>query len=160
MNDIPSHANEMRQNLVTGQWVIYALSRRKRPREIVETRHAPEEQPAYDVSCPFCPGNEEMLPRVILEIKGPDLPWQARIAANKYPVLTPGGDLKRTKRGIYTAMDGYGHHEVIIENPLHNRHFPTMTSQEAEVVIECYHRRYTELMEMEMSIGSSGSDRG
>lgn len=152
MKDLSPHTNEMRQNLITGQWVIYALSRRKRPRELLMPRHAPEGQPVYDANCPFCPGNEDKLPAILFESKGSDPLWQVRIVTNKYPALTPDGNLKRVNQGIHMAMDGYGHHEVIIESPLHNRHISAMSVQEAELVIECCHRRYTELIHMDRNM--------
>lgn len=53
---------------------------------------------------------------------------------------------------MYTAMNGFGHHEVIIESPLHNRHLPVMSLREAETIIECYHRRYIELIQLDRNM--------
>jgi UDPglucose--hexose-1-phosphate uridylyltransferase len=54
--------------------------------------------------------------------------------------------LERRSRGIYVCMEGFGHHEVVIESPLHNRDLGAMSSSEVAVVIETYHRRYADLM--------------
>jgi len=139
--------SELRQNKVTGQWVIYAPARGKRPRDFQRT----DEQanlPQHDPDCPFCPGNEDMLPEIITERSGPEgAQWQTRIVPNKYPALVPDGDTTRRVAGIYRVMPGYGRHEVIIENAIHNRGPARMTAEEMGIVIETYHRRFVTVME-------------
>jgi UDPglucose--hexose-1-phosphate uridylyltransferase len=50
---------------------------------------------AYDPSCPFCPGNEHLLPTIIAETPMEVPPgWQTRVVNNKYPALSPDGDPK------------------------------------------------------------------
>jgi len=137
--------SEIRQNKATKQWVIYAPARRKRPRDFRKTK--PErEYPDYDKKCPFCPGNEHMLPQVIAETSDMKKAWQVRTVPNKFPSLTPYGDLKRFNRGIYVGMKGYGNHEVVIETPVHNRQIGRMSVKEVSFIIEMYHKRYTDLM--------------
>lgn len=102
--------------------------------------------PSHDKSCPFCRGNDHMLPSIIMEMKSEKGDWETRVVPNKFPALTPGGSLERTTRGIYLAMEGYGHHEVVIETPFHNRQLGTMSDDEMGFVIETYHKRYIDLM--------------
>ncbi len=140
-------SNEIRQNKATKQWVIYAPSRGKRPSDFKRPEEKRQE-PEFDPGCPFCPGNESMLPDIIMELNGPEKNgWQARVVPNKFPALVPEGSPQRYRRGLYTAMNGYGRHEVIIENPVHNRQPAQMEAPEIGVVIEIYHRRYTDLMQ-------------
>lgn len=150
----PLPGNEMRRNPVTGQWVIYALSRRKRPKDNLSTGRKHENLPAYDVNCPFCPGNEDKLTEIIMECKGRGPHWQTRSIANKYPALTPGGAQYRIKEGNHVSMAGYGHHEVIIESPIHNRQIPVMSRQEVETIIESYHQRYVTLMKIDRNMAA------
>jgi UDPglucose--hexose-1-phosphate uridylyltransferase len=142
--------NEIRQDKVTKQWVIYAPGRGKRPRSKPqghpEEIGEPMEIPSYDKDCPFCPGNEKSLSTILLEIPPKIGTWRARVVSNKYPALSPQGDTRRFNTGIYLAMAGYGRHEVVIETPLHNRDLARMTDNEVLGVIETYHRRYCELM--------------
>ncbi len=157
--------NEMRRNPITGGWVIYALSRRKRPRESLTHGMKGKGPAAYDESCPFCPGNEDRLPEIIMEYKGRGSKWLTRTVANKYPALTPEGDQYRKKEGLHVSMAGYGHHEVIIESPVHNRQLAVMSNREVEAVIESYHRRYVSLMKMDQNMAAiifrnSGSRSG
>ncbi len=136
--------SEIRQNKATKQWVIYSPARKKRPNDF----HKYEETyflPEHDAGCPFCPGNEHALPPVILELKG-QKSWQVRVIQNKFPALTPEGNLVRNQEGIYVTMQGYGHHEVIIESPLHNQQMGQMPVNDVQIIIEAYYRRYTDLI--------------
>lgn len=150
---LPS-GNEMRRNPATGQWVIYALSRRKRPRENLRAGMKQENLPAYDENCPFCPGNEHKLTEIIMERKAPGLHWQTRSVANRYPALTPVGIQYRIKERNQVSMAGYGHHEVIIESPVHNRQIPVMSRQEVDMIIESYCQRYISLMKIDKNMAA------
>ncbi|HPX18508.1 MAG: galactose-1-phosphate uridylyltransferase [Desulfomonilia bacterium] len=147
-----AHSNEMRYNPATGRWVIYALSRRQRPRELVGLQEGARSEPTYDERCPFCPGHQQDLPPVLLECGRGDSIKQIRVVRNKYPALTPRGDLRRVCQGMYMRMEGYGHHEVLIESPVHNRQIPAMTISEVEMIIEAYHRRYLELIGLKKNL--------
>jgi UDPglucose--hexose-1-phosphate uridylyltransferase len=136
--------NEIRQNKVTKQWVIYATERGKRPQEF---RRKEEKKllPVKDQECPFCPGNEAMLPPILMETSRAD-GWQTRVVPNKFPALLPEGDADRYEQGIYLAMQGYGRHEVIIESPRHDQQLSQMSPAEVGLIIETYHRRFIDLM--------------
>ena len=111
-----------RQNKATGQWVIFSTARRKRPKDFRQKVLTRQEIPELDPGCPFCPGNEGMLPPLIFEKRHPGgHGWQSRVAPNKSPALIRTGTTKRYREGIYVAMDGFGSHEVIVESPCHNR---------------------------------------
>lgn len=139
--------NEIRQNKATKQWVIYATARGKRPHDFQRESGEKKQLPDIDKECPFCPGNEEMLPSIIMEMPGQKSgKWQTRVVPNKFPALTPEGDITRFSEGIYVAMQGYGRHEVIIESPRHNQQITQMSPEEVSIIIETYHRRYVELM--------------
>lgn len=139
--------NEVRQNKATKGWVIYATSRGKRPHDFQGEGSVREGLPPIDKDCPFCPGNETMLPSVVMEMpmEGASS-WQTRVVGNKFPALTPNGDTTRKKNDIYVSMPGYGHHEVIIEGPLHNRRIAQMSISEFLIIIETYYSRFVHLM--------------
>jgi UDPglucose--hexose-1-phosphate uridylyltransferase len=140
-------ANEIRQNKATNEWVIYAPERGERPQDFMEDGQQGSAQPQFDAACPFCPGNEERLPKILMQtpLTGSD-EWQTRVVPNKFPALTPDDDTTRYKKGIYLAMSGYGRHEVIIEHPRHDLNLANFPAQAVESVIETYHRRYFDLM--------------
>jgi UDPglucose--hexose-1-phosphate uridylyltransferase len=138
---------EIRQNKATKQWVIYSTARSKRPRDFVRPAQERRAFPEHDAHCPFCPGNEAMLPSIISERPAATgHSWQTRIVPNKFPALVAEASRARIPRGIYLAMEGHGRHELIIESPRHNRDISEMTSEEIGVVIATYHQRYVALM--------------
>ncbi|MBW2056459.1 MAG: galactose-1-phosphate uridylyltransferase [Deltaproteobacteria bacterium] len=138
---------EIRQNKATKHWVIYAPSRGGRPRQLERPADRERSVTVVGEGCPFCPGNEHMLPPIIMEMPGQGAQsWRTRVVPNKFPALTPLGDTRRSARGIYLVMPGHGRHEVIVEGPYHNRDISEMTGEDADAVIETYHRRYVDLM--------------
>jgi UDPglucose--hexose-1-phosphate uridylyltransferase len=139
--------SEIRRNIATNHWVIFAPARGKRPHDFA--RQAPERGvlPSYDPDCPFCPGNEDQLTSIIEEAPCVgDGEWSTRVVSNKYPALTPDGETVRSVQGIYLSMKGVGRHEVIIENPKHNQPIATMDSRSVIPIVETYHRRCTDIL--------------
>ncbi|RMF92447.1 MAG: galactose-1-phosphate uridylyltransferase [Nitrospinota bacterium] len=145
--------NEIRQNKATGQWTIYAPDRGGRPHDHPSCSSSPAPLPDWEERCPFCPGNEQMLPPILFETPGlRGNSWQTRVVPNKFPALTPEGGCQRSIRGIYLAMPGFGHHEVIIDSPLHNRDIAEMAGEEVEALIETYHYRYLSLKQTDAAM--------
>ncbi len=139
--------SEIRQDKTTGQWVIFATGRGKRPDQFEREQEGERESQQHDPSCPFCAGNEGMLPPLVLEMPGKGGEgWATRVVPNKFPALTPKGDTVRACDGIYVTMPGHGRHEVIIESPYHNEQIGTMSVDQIRIVIETYHRRFVDLM--------------
>jgi UDPglucose--hexose-1-phosphate uridylyltransferase len=110
---------ELRQNLVTKEWVIIATERAKRPEEFVQTsKDRVEDRPAFAEHCPFCPGNEELdLERLRIPSEGD---WQLRVVRNRYPALREEGERVRHVAGRNSSISGVGYHEVVVESRLHN----------------------------------------
>ncbi len=141
-------SSQMRLNRATGEWVIYAPSRRQRPHDLQRKPSADTSSPETDQSCPFCSGNEATLQSAILEFPLSERElWQTRVISNKYPALTPEELPQRLSHGIYLTTAGYGRQEVIIESPLHCQTVATMSVEEVEILIDTYHHRYLALME-------------
>lgn len=146
---------EIRQNILTDQWVIYAPERANRPGQAPAARPDVTPLPERQADCPFCAGNERMLPSILLELSlDHDDTWQTRVVPDKHPVLSPEMDVAGTNRGIHFVTSNYGRHEVIIENPFHNRDLPLMAHEEVEMVVETYARRHSELYGMDERIES------
>lgn len=136
-------SGEIRQNKATKDWVIYAPARGKRPHDFQSQVEQRPILPSCDPKCPFCVGNDASLATIICERAGQDQGmWQVRVVANKYPALTPDGSNERITEGPYIAMQGYGHHEVIIESPRHDQDIATMSEQDVAAVLAMYKQRY------------------
>lgn len=140
---------ELRQDPATKEWVIIATERAKRPHDFrVEKRTT--QVPEFVPDCPFCPGNESMAPPEILAYRNGETTdkskWLLRVVPNKFAALIPSGNLERKEElGIFRRMDGVGHHEVIIETPLHNQVMSSMDEEQVEKVLLAYRERYNAL---------------
>lgn len=143
---------EFRQNLATKEWIIIAAERGKRPEDFTRSRPPMVELPAYAPTCPFCPGNEGMTPEPILTLPAsrPDTPWDVRVVPNKFPALVAGGDPTclacSTHVGPYLRRQGIGHHEVVIETPIHHEDLAMLDLPHFTHVIEAYSQRYNALI--------------
>jgi UDPglucose--hexose-1-phosphate uridylyltransferase len=145
---------EIRQNLVTDRWVIYAPEHAGGAHRMRERRPAAHPL-GRDPDCPFCMGNERMLPSIIFETPSrEDGLWQTRVVPDKYPVLTAETEVAGTNRGIYLVTSNYGRQEVIIESRFHDRDLPVMTQAEVEAVVETYAARHSDLYNTDESIES------
>lgn len=143
---------EFRQDLTTGQWVIIATDRAKRP----ETFAAKKEEeprlkpPSHKENCPFCMGNETTTPPEVMALGrdngNPDTPgWRVRVVPNKFPAVKPERDPRprhRKDEAIFRDMPAYGIHEVLVETPVHNRHPGALDQEQMKLVVESYYQRY------------------
>jgi UDPglucose--hexose-1-phosphate uridylyltransferase len=140
-------AGHIRLNKATGEWVIYAPSRRKRPQDFQQYSQEKHAAVNYIETCPFCCQREHIQEASVLEMPHPKHNgWQTRVILNKFPALTPCKNNFRTIEGIYLTMPGYGQHEVIIESPDHHQTIATMSVEEVALVVETYYQRYIALM--------------
>ncbi len=142
---------ELRQDPVTGRWVIIAGNRAERPEEY---RRAPVVR--VELDCPFCRGHESSTPREVAWY-GPDPNashrWEVRVVRNKYPALDLEGDghghpfvAERDDRSsadapLFVVHPGYGRHEVVIESPQHVESFSELTDEQAYWTFTAYRDR-------------------
>lgn len=97
----------------------------------------------YDPACPFCPGNERMLPTIIAETPREAAPgWQLRVVTNKYPALSPDGMPRRVIDGAHIRLSGFGYHEVIVESPRHDADLTSLSDLDIGVVVAAYRARF------------------
>jgi UDPglucose--hexose-1-phosphate uridylyltransferase len=140
---------ELRKDPISDRWVVISTERGKRPTDFAMPRVSDES--SNDLSkCPFCEGHEKMTPPEILAWrKGgtqPDSPgWEIRAMQNKFPALTPEGDVNRTGMGVYDMMSGIGAHEVIVESPRHNDNIPDLPDEHVEKILWAYKQRIVEI---------------
>jgi len=139
---------ELRRDPITGEWVIIASERAKRPSDFAS--HALGRELESDGNCPFCPGNEGMTPPEIMAFRHPGSQrngpgWWVRVIPNKFPALGIEGDLNKTGRGMYDWMNGVGAHEVIVETPEHELQLGFLDNRQIEDVLWAYRARYLDL---------------
>jgi UDPglucose--hexose-1-phosphate uridylyltransferase len=134
---------EMRQDPLTGRWVIIAENRAQRPREF-----SPVQRVRTSVRCPFCEGNEHETPREVAAYRqsggdadGPG--WQVRVVPNKYPALVPDpSDAAAHADSLFVTQKAIGVHEVIIETPEHVVRTTDLTDGDLTHVVQVYRDRF------------------
>jgi UDPglucose--hexose-1-phosphate uridylyltransferase len=136
--------SEIRQNIITRDWVIMATERAKRPHELVSTKKERPTLPAYKDNCPFCAGNEALATKEYVRIED-EHGWSVRIIANKFPALSPEGDRVRNDDGLHRTISGIGIHEVVVESPNHNAIFAKLSLNQIYNVLLAYKIRYTQI---------------
>jgi len=139
--------SELRYSLVSGDWVVVATERAKRPKDFIKAKEK-KELPAYKDSCPFCPGNEKLTPGETFRL-GDEKSWKVRSVFNLYGALSPNTEHGRKLDGINLSMGGFGNAEVLIEHPLHNTIIPLMKDEEVENIIQMYKQRYIAMTRVE-----------
>lgn len=144
---------QIRLDRVTREWVIYSRARAMRPHDLKQKSGPPRDLPRLEANCPFCPGNEHQLGEILYESPGPNKhSWLTRVTPNKFPALVPEGSTDRYDEGLSVSMDGYGRHEVIIENPRHDLDLASMDLRELRAVVDTYHLRYLANAEVDHSM--------
>ncbi len=145
----PKPLSELRQDLVTGDWVVIAAARKNRPFDSKKIKNAwgAEDIPSEE-DCIFCdPEGSGQEPDVLIyETKSGD--WTLRVFPNKYPAFArPRGRarIKHKEEGPYFLMDGVGYNEVIVTRN-HRKHIGKMDPIMVAEVIDAFQTRYLDLM--------------
>jgi UDPglucose--hexose-1-phosphate uridylyltransferase len=130
---------EIRENIVSGELVIFAPERARRPEAFGQPRLTVKPQ-----TCAFCEGNESLTPpetAAVRENGQPNNPgWQVRVVPNKYPALTPTAK-QAFKENEFQVLPAYGYHEVIIHSPKHYLHFSELPLSQVAKVLAVYQQR-------------------
>jgi UDPglucose--hexose-1-phosphate uridylyltransferase len=133
--------SELRQNLITRDWVIMATERAARPDQFIRNEKPAGPLPAYDPQCPFCPGNEHLSYLDTDRIRS-ESTWKIRAVPNKFPALSSTGERVRKVEGLNRSMSGVGVHEVIIEHPRHDMTTAILSVPDVAAILSMYRMRY------------------
>ena len=128
--------SQIRQNILTGEWVIYAANRNGKPYDFIR-KTKPK---TVDRKCPFCPGSEDMTPEAVYSNEK-DGKWTIRVFPNMYPAVD---DERADKNGdeFYTCVMGSGIHEVVVDTDDHEQSIHDFTLDHLTEVIEVIRARY------------------
>ena len=147
---------ELRQDLVSDDWMVVATGRAKAPNSFKNRGRQKFEQKISE--CPFedpqATGHSEPLliyykdnkQKKVRGVKKLVKDWTVQVIKNKFPALGPGDCSETYKEGPYTMMDGSGFHEIIITRD-HKKHLALMSADEVAEVLRAYQERYLALME-------------
>lgn len=138
---IVSSESELRQDIVTGDWVVIATGRAKRPHEFAQF----ERINSHETDDPFLDPEQSGQEKDVLIYRRADGDWSLRVFPNKFPAFTRGRVAKEIGEGPYFAMTGVGYHEVIVTKDPHKSLALLDVWQGAEV-FDAFQDRYLALM--------------
>ena len=139
-------STELRQDLITGDWVVVSTIRAKRPDEFAKKEIDNDGQ--EDVSnCLFCDPKLSGQEKDVLLYGTGDDDWSLRVFPNKYPAFSrpTGGQITHKEEGPYFWMDSVGYHEVIVTRD-HDKHIGRMEQVMVAEILDAYQSRYIDLM--------------
>lgn len=144
MEEKEKKITQLRQDLVTGDWVVIAAGRAKRPEEFAsQEKDVLEDDPTKP--CFFCFPEESGQEKDVLIYAGADGDWSLRVFPNKYPAFSRGRRLRHFEEGPYFGMDGVGYHEVFVTRD-HVRSIAQLEVLAVSELIDAYQERYIDLM--------------
>lgn len=144
--------SELRQDLVSGDWILIAPGRGKKPEEFLEKRKRPR---IPKKGCPFedpkIAGGGEIIAAYIPDSVVPRASyhknWRVQLVPNKYPAVFHNGfEAKEKKIGPYTTVFGVGYHDLLITKD-HNNNFPRLSKNDANLVFKVFRDRYATLLD-------------
>jgi len=136
--------SELRQNIVSGDWILIAPGRGKRPSQFRATKTR-KRSPVG--SCAFENPEKAGSGGVILSV--PDTKaWRLQVVPNRYPAVERSGIwvLNQGKKGPFSVLPGFGYHELLITRH-HDHNFSQLTPKDAVRVLEAFRTRYINLAE-------------
>ncbi|PIU09127.1 MAG: galactose-1-phosphate uridylyltransferase [Candidatus Moranbacteria bacterium CG_4_8_14_3_um_filter_34_16] len=140
------YPSELRQDLVTGDWVVIATGRSKRPEDFFAEREEIERiEKDEDKKCFFCFPEETGQEKDVLIYANSEGDWSLRVFPNKYPALLRGKKINHWEEGPYFAMDGVGYHELVVTRD-HEKSIGQLDVLAVAEIIDAYQDRYISLM--------------
>jgi UDPglucose--hexose-1-phosphate uridylyltransferase len=130
--------NEFREDLVSGEWVLFATGRRSRPGEGREVGKLLQSQK----SCPFENPEESGNEVVATYLNEAKTDWIAKVTKNKYPAVAKGEAGEIRQAGPFNVIEGKGMHEVVIFRD-HERDFYDFSKEEIAGIFKIYRERYS-----------------
>ncbi|OGY97598.1 MAG: hypothetical protein A2681_02370 [Candidatus Liptonbacteria bacterium RIFCSPHIGHO2_01_FULL_56_18b] len=149
--------SELRQDLVSGDWIVVASERAKRPHDFLPKKRHRRATPKKE--CPFedleASGN---WPPIISypDDTNPDArmgrgsgrkrgSWQIAVIPNKYPAVTHAPRCAVLgARGPYRLTQGVGHHDLVLTRD-HRKNLAHLTPAQAIRLFEVIQKRYQAL---------------
>jgi len=136
--------SELRQDLVSGDWIVMSPGRALRPHDFIKKRKP--RKPSQIKSCPFEDPQASGHGEPILIYKKDNKEWELQIVPNKYPAVSHDGvEALLAKHGPYSVIPGVGHHDLLITRD-HNASFPELIQSQARLVFQAFRDRYLMLL--------------
>ena len=131
--------NEFRQDLISGDWVLFATERAKRPyrkQNNEDAGYASKDTCLFEN--PMSSGNEP-----VWFFPG-EKDWRIAVVKNKFPSVKPGVCGPEGSFGPFKVHPAVGNHDLFIYRD-HDRHLADFSLEEMAEVIRAYKKRYKEI---------------
>jgi UDPglucose--hexose-1-phosphate uridylyltransferase len=142
--------SELRQDIVSEDWVIVAKTRGKKP-DAFKLADKPA-QASLD-KCAFCDLKDQLPPLLVFtrneKINNPkEVPddWSTVVIPNKFPALIPVKTIEiETQGGIFEKITAGGYCELVVTSD-HDKHIADFELWQVVQIIDAYQQRYLDLM--------------
>ena len=135
--------SELRQDLVSGDWIVVAPERANRPDQFAHRKIKRVVAPKN--SCPFENPQKTGHEKPVLIYGNSE--WRLQVIANKYPTFRHRNQCAPIfKSGPFSVAETIGHHDVVITRD-HKKNFSDLSRRDAEQVFESFWDRYLMLHE-------------
>lgn len=133
---------ELREDLVSGDWILIAPGRKKRPDQFVskEDKEIPGPENCL-FEDPQASGNG---PAIIRLPENPKKDWEIQLIPNKYPAVSVDGTTSGKKVGPYLTVPAAGYHDVLITRD-HYKNFSGLSAKSALDVFRVAQERYRDV---------------
>lgn len=143
-------AGEIRRDLLSGKWVIFATGEGFTSRDFLLRRAGR----AKGEPCPFCEGQEGETGPEIYALREPGSEpdttgWSVRVIPDRSPILEPHIADAIDVTATHTVRPPHGHHEVIVLTPEHFRALADLSHEEMVRVVTVLRDRYRELVNLD-----------
>ncbi|MBI4119235.1 MAG: DUF4921 family protein [Parcubacteria group bacterium] len=137
--------SELRQDIVSGDWIVMSPGRAKRPQELIKAMKGVKRVRTPVRGCPLENpqkyGNDAP---ILLYKDGRD--WELQIIPNRYPAVSHEKIIAvAAKHGPYPVLPGVGHHDLVITRD-HDKNFPKLSLVRANLVFRAFRDRYLMLL--------------
>jgi UDPglucose--hexose-1-phosphate uridylyltransferase len=140
----PHTVGEMRQDLVTGKWVVIATGRAGRPDSFATENTADPPSQKYKEDCPFCNLAKHPQEPDVLRLPDSDETWQVHIFGNKYPAFLPKEEFRAWTVGPYRVLETVGYHELLATR-YHNQFDSVSNTSLLNLTLEALLLRFRQL---------------
>ncbi len=126
---------ELREDPVSGDWILVAPARRKRLDHLNRTG-------------PYCPFEDPQasghdFPSVVFPENSGER-WQIQIIPNKFPAVTSDGDAKKVSYGPYSCAAAIGYHDIVITRD-HDKNLAAISTKSLADVLRTIQKRYKDI---------------
>jgi len=136
--------SELRQDPVSGDWVVIATIRNRRPDQLIVKKEKRRIPPKAD--CPFeNPQESGHLPPKIIESLPKQKDWFLQIVENKFPAFKPEEvSVQERPFGPYHLINGRGYHEILILKD-HHKPLSDYSIEELALMLNSLQKRHRQI---------------